>query len=77
MKRKFNDADMAMKESEFYIREKIELGMLTERISYPWLKICVIVILTIYVYGAMSLKYVTGAISLQEGLSFIFTGQEG
>ena len=35
------------------------------------------VILTIYVYGAMSLKYVTGAISLQQGLSFIFTGNEG
>jgi hypothetical protein len=74
MKRKFNDADMAMKESEFYIREKIELGMLAERVSYPWTKTSIIVILTIYVYGAMSLKYVTGALSLQEGLSFIFTG---
>ena len=38
--------------------------MLAERISYPWLKYSIIVILTIYVYGAMSLKYVSGAISL-------------
>ena len=74
MQRKFNDADVAIKESEYYIREKIELGILAERISYPWVKIGIIVILTIYVYGAMSLKFVTGAISLQEGLSFIFTG---
>ena len=64
MSRKFNDADLSIKESEFFIREKIELGMLAERISYPWLKYSIIVILTIYVYGAMSLKYVSGAISL-------------
>jgi len=31
----------------------------------------------IYVYGAVSLKFVTGAISLQEGMSFLFTGEEG
>lgn len=66
-----------MKDSEFYIREKIEIGILAERISYPWVKYTIIVILTIYVYGAMSLKYVTGALSLQEGLSFLFTGEEG
>lgn len=54
-----------MKESEFYIREKIEIGILAERISYPWVKISIMVILTIYVYGAMSLKYVSGALSLQ------------
>lgn len=41
------------------------------------MKYFIIVVLTIYVYGAMSLKYVTGAISLQEGLSFMFTGSEG
>jgi hypothetical protein len=29
------------------------------------------------VYGAVSLKYVTGAISLQEGCSYLFTGEEG
>jgi hypothetical protein len=73
-KAKFNDADSQMKESEFYIREKIEIGILAERVAEPWCKIAIIVILVIYVYGACSLKYVTGAISLQEGLSFLFTG---
>ena len=63
--RKFNDADSHMKESEFYIREKIELGILAERVSYPWVKAVIMVILVIYVYGAMSLKYVSGALSLQ------------
>lgn len=66
-----------MKDSEYYIREKLELGILAERISYPWVKNCIMVILVIYVYGAMSLKYVTGSESLIYGLSFIFTGSEG
>lgn len=63
--RQFNDADGHMKESEFYIREKIELGILAERVSKPWVKAVIMVILVIYVYGAMSLKYVSGALSLQ------------
>jgi hypothetical protein len=66
-----------MKESDFYIREKIEIGILCERISNSWVKYSFITILIIYVYGAVSLKYVTGAISLQEGMSFLITGQEG
>jgi hypothetical protein len=32
----FNKADAHMKDSEFYIREKIELGILAQRISKPW-----------------------------------------
>jgi hypothetical protein len=66
-----------MKDSEFYIREKIEISILAERVGRPWLKNVIVVILVIYVYGACALKYVTGAISLQEGLSFLFTGKEG
>jgi hypothetical protein len=66
-----------MKESDFYIREKLEIGILCERVSKPWVKNAFITILIIYVYGAVSLKYVTGAISLQEGLSYLFTGSEG
>ena len=77
IERKMNDADVDMKDSEYYIREKIELGILAERIAAPWVKIAITVILVIYVYGACALKYVTGAISLQEGLSFLFNGQEG
>lgn len=65
-----------MKDSEFYIREKLEIGILCERVSRPWVKYSFISILIIYVYGAVSLKYVTGAISLQEGCSYLFTGSE-
>lgn len=53
-----------MKNSEFYIREKLEIGILCERVGGVWVKNCFITILIIYVYGAVSLKYVTGAISL-------------
>jgi hypothetical protein len=66
-----------MKDSEYYVREKIEIGVLCERISNSYIKNSFIVILVIYVYGAVSLKYVTGAISLQEGCSYLFTGEEG
>lgn len=59
-----NDADADMKDSEYYVREKIELGILAERVAAPWVKVAIIVILVIYVYGACALKYVTGAISL-------------
>ena len=74
---KMNRKDMAVKDSEFYIREKVEIGILAERVSYNWVKYSIIVILIVYVYGAVALKYVTGAISLQEGMSKIFTGEEG
>ena len=55
---------MHMKDSIFYIREKMEIGVIAERVSKPWFKVFIIVILIIYVYGALSLKYVTGAESL-------------
>lgn len=74
---KMNRKDMPVKDSEFYIREKVELGILAERVSHNWVKVSIIVILVIYVYGAVALKYVTGALSLQEGLSKIFTGSDG
>ena len=63
-KKDFNDKDAEIKESEFYIRQKLELGVIAERIASPWLKITIMMILVIYVYGALSLKYVTGAESL-------------
>jgi len=77
LEEKLRGPDAHIKNSEFYIREKMELGILAERVSYPWFKYFIIIMLTIYVYGACSLKYVTGAISLVEGLSLIFTGYEG
>lgn len=66
-----------MKDSEFYIREKLELGVIADRVSKPWFKVFFIVVLITYVYGALSLKYVTGAQSLYQGISFIVYDSEG
>jgi hypothetical protein len=68
---KFNKADENIKDSPFYIREKIELGIAAEENAEKWVKIVIMVILTIYMYGAMSLKYVSGAESFIEAISFI------
>ena len=43
-------------------------------IGEPWVKYVMMIILCIYMYGAMMLKYVAGAQSLQQGLAFLFTG---
>jgi hypothetical protein len=45
--------------------------MAEEHAQY-WFKVFVMIILIIYMYGAMSLKYVSGAESLIEAISFIF-----
>ena len=74
VRRKRNDLDGEMKESPFYIRQKIELGILAQRIARPWVKVAIILILIVYMYGAMSLKYVSGAESLYQGISYTFWG---
>jgi hypothetical protein len=53
-----------MKSSPYYVRKKLELGQLAMALSYPWVKNTMMVILVIYMYGAMMLKYVAGAESL-------------
>jgi len=68
---KFNSADASIKDSPYYIREKIELGMAAEDHGAMWVKVMIMTILTIYMYGAMSLKYVSGAESFIEAISFI------
>ena len=45
----------------FYIREKIEVSILAERIVGKCLKYSVIFILILYMYGAICLKYISGA----------------
>ena len=50
-----------MKESTFYIRQKLELGVMADRFGQTWLKITIMVVLIFYMYGAMCLKYVAGA----------------
>lgn len=71
MARKAKDAEGEQKESEFYIREKLELGVIADRIARPWVKYTILVILIVYMYGAMALKYASGAESLYQGISFL------
>ena len=56
------------------MRQKLELGTIAERVAGPWLKNTIMVILIFYMYGAMCLKYVAGAESLYQGISFIAYG---
>ena len=64
MLRKANDADSNMKESTFYIRQKLELGVMADRFDQQCVKYMIMVVLIFYMYGAMCLKYVAGAESL-------------
>jgi hypothetical protein len=67
-----NEPDRAYKESPYYIRQKIELGIVTQDHCAPGYKIALMILLTIYMYGAMCLKYVSGAQSFVEAISFTF-----
>jgi branched-subunit amino acid transport protein AzlD len=69
--RKLNDKDSDQKNSPYYIREKVELGKLAERFCASQLKIAMMVILVIYMYGAMCLKYASGAASFVTAISYI------
>jgi hypothetical protein len=71
---KFNQADLGVKTSPYYIREKIEIGKLCERFVPKWMKIVLLVILVIYMYGAMCLKYASGADSFVTAVSFTIYG---
>jgi len=72
--RRANDKDTRYKTSEFYIREKLEIGVVAERIAAPWVRTAIIIVLIVYMYGAMALKYTAGAQSLYRGVSFIAVG---
>lgn len=65
-----------MKDSEFYIRQKLELGVIADRVSWWQVKYLIILILIVYMYGAMSLKYTSGAESLYQGISFLVYGDQ-
>jgi len=43
---------------------------MAQRVARPWVKYAMMIILVIYMYGAMSLKYVAGAESLYQGLAY-------
>lgn len=71
MMRKFNSKDTSYKNSKYYIREKVELGKLAERFVAPYIKVIMMVILVIYMYGAMCLKYASGAASFVSAVSYM------
>jgi len=68
---RFNSKDKEYKNSKYYIREKVELGKLVERFCAPWIKIAMMTILVIYMYGAMCLKYASGAASFVSAVSYM------
>jgi hypothetical protein len=71
MRSKFNNKDTDHKKSNFYIREKVELGRMAERFCATWIKNGMMVILVIYMYGAMCLKYASGAASFVTAISYM------
>jgi hypothetical protein len=67
---RFNSKDMDVKESRYYIREKLELGKIADTFCASWIKASIMVILVIYMYGAMCTKYASGAESFVQAVSF-------
>jgi len=72
---KFNELDAPTKASSYYIRQKIEYSKVIEQFMGKTARSWVILIIIIYMYGAMCLKYVAGAESLEQGVSFMTTGE--
>ena len=66
-----NKKDNKYKNSKYYIREKVELGKMAERFCPNWIKNIMMVILVIYMYGAMCLKYASGAASFVSAVSYM------
>lgn len=67
-----NKKDTNIKESPFYIRQKIEVGVVADKIARQWVKYLIMIILTLYMYGAICLKYVGGAESFVTGVNHTF-----
>ena len=67
---------MHSESNPYFIDQKVELGIMAEQHIGTWFKIVVMVILIIYMYGAMILKYVAGAQSFVEGVSMTIYGDQ-
>lgn len=76
VERKVMVQDLHDKTSSFYIREKVEVSIVAERLAGPWLKYCIIAILIFYMYGAICLKYVAGAESFVQGVALTIWDSE-
>ena len=66
------DIDKDNKKSPYFIRQKIEIGILADRLSNKDVKNVFMVIIVIYMYGAICLKYVSGAESFVAGVNHTF-----
>ena len=66
--------DLNTKQSAFYIREKIEIAVVARRVGPSWLQYFIICMIIIYMYGAICLKFVSGAESFDAGISYTFWG---
>jgi hypothetical protein len=70
MLEKLNSKDKQVKISPYYIREKIEIGKLLDTFCEKWIKVFLMVIMVIYMYGAICLKYASSAESFVQAVSF-------
>lgn len=50
--------------------------MIAQRIAKPWLKNVIVVMMILYMYGAICLKYVGGAQSFELGIAYTFWSNE-
>lgn len=76
--RRQNLVDLKNKASPYYIRQKIEIGLLSQKLIGDKMRNFFIVIMTIYMYGAICLKYVSGAESFVAGISYtVWDDSEG
>ena len=52
----------------------MEIGKLFELFCAPWIKVGIMIVLVIYIYGALCLKYASGAASFVSGVSSTIYG---
>jgi len=76
IQRDTNIKDLDNKNSPFYIRQKIEIGVVATVIANRTVKILIMIVLMTYMYGAICLKYVSGAESFDSGVSYTFWGND-
>jgi len=76
IQRETNIKDLDNKNSPFYIRQKIEIGIVATVIANKTVKVLIMIVLITYMYGAICLKYVSGAESFDSGVSYTFWDNE-
>ena len=59
------------RQNPFYIKHKVELGTLADRLTHTTFKTVTMVIFVIYCYGRICLQYVSGAESMNAAVSYL------